>query len=256
MVALVPALAAGQEDEDVGPAECRLFGRVLEADTGAPVSGASVWLERADGQGDGLLQGARTTGGDGAFLFEFLPCRAYVVRTEMIGFDDASEALGLEGGAGAYELTVRLTRAPIELETLTVEVARSTRLLETGFYARKAWVESTGQDFADFYDPVEIEGRSQALHTLPALVGGSRMRFIYRMHSPLCRYPSYYIDGRRYRERANFMEFLDMRIRPKDVEGIEIYRPMSTAIPVEFRDENSTACGAVLIWTKEGRGAP
>ena len=36
--------------------------------------------------------------------------------------------------------------------------------------------------------------------------------------------------------------------------GMEIYRPLSTAIPAEFRDENSTACGAVVVWMKEGRG--
>ncbi len=234
-------------------AECRIYGRTVEADTGTPVPGASVWLERTGGVGEGL-EAARTTGEDGAFLFDFLDCRPFLLRAEMIGYDDADESIGFEGGPGAYEVTIRLARAPIALEELTVEVPRSTRLNDVGFYARKAWVESTGEDLADFYDPVEITGRSAAIHTVAGIAGRSRVKFLYPMGVG-CRRPSFYVDGRRFRRGLNFNMFLDMRVRTRDVEGMEIYRPLSTAIPAEFRDENSTACGAVLVWTKEGRGA-
>ncbi|MFV1988429.1 MAG: carboxypeptidase regulatory-like domain-containing protein [Gemmatimonadota bacterium] len=246
------AAQAQQEDLDLPEAECRVYGRILEAGTGTPVSGASVWLERAGGVGEGL-EAARTTGEDGAFLFDFLECRPFLIRAEMIGYDDAEESIGFEGGAGAYEVTIRLARAPIELEELTVEVLRSTRLNVVGFYARKAWVESTGEDLADFYDPVEITGRSAAIHTVAGLAHRSRIKFLYPMGVG-CRRPSFYIDGRRFRRWRNFNMFLDMRVRTQDVEGMEIYRPLSTAIPAAFRDEDSTACGAVLIWTKGGRG--
>lgn len=232
-------------------AECRLAGRIVDAATGEPIGGASVWLERPSGVGEGL-QAARTVGEDGAYLMDFIPCMSYVLRVSMLGYEAADVSVDMRGG-GAYEATIRMSRAPIELEELRVEVPRSTLLADAGFYARKAWVESTGDDLADFYDPAEVEGRTRAIHTVPALYGRSRIRFIYGPGG--CLHPSVYIDGRRFRAPdRRFAERLDMRVSTNDVEGVEIYRPMSTAIPMEFRDGDSASCGLVLIWTKRGRG--
>lgn len=235
--------------------ECRLTGRVVDADTGEPIGGASVWLERPSGVGEGL-QAARTVGDDGAYLMDFIPCMAYVLRVSMLGYEAADLSIDMRAGAGAYEATVRLSRAPVQLEELRVEVARSTLLLDAGFYARKAWVESTGDDLADFYDPAEVEGRTRAIHTVPALYRRSRISFLYGLGGPLCRHPSVYIDGRRFRAPdRQFTRRLDIRVSTEDVEGVEVYRAMSTAIPMEFRDGDSASCGLVLIWTKRSAAA-
>jgi hypothetical protein len=248
---LTPAAAAAQVEIPDGPVpECRLFGRVVDAESGAPIAGTSVWIELDEA--DARLIAARATGPDGAFLFDLSQCRAVRLAVTMIGYADAEEFVDFAGGAGAYEVTIRLARAPLELETLTVEIPRSQRLQDVGFYARKAWVESTGKDLGQFYDPPEVEGRSAAIHTVGGIALRSRIRFIYGG----CR-PSFYVDGIRVPNRPrDFYMWLDMRVKPEDVEGIEIYRSMSAAVPLEFRDVDSAACGAVAVWTKAGRGRP
>lgn len=227
------------------PGVCSIYGTVVDAQSGEGVAGASIWLERSDGE----LVAGRATSAEGAFAFELRSCRPVLLRVEMLGFEVATHAVGFDGGPGQYQVTVRMTRAPLKVEELRVVVPKSLRLQETGFYARKAWVESTGQDLADFYDPDEVEGRSRVMHTVSALALSSRIRFLYKG----CR-PSVYIDGRRIPgvSSRHYWGRVNRAVTPSEVEGIEVYRAMSTAVPEEFRDYDSTRCGAVVVWTKRG----
>lgn len=226
---------------------CSIYGTVIDAESGEAVVGASVWLERT-GAGSELIAG-RASSGDGTFVFDVPSCEPVRLRVEMFGFEAVETLIDFAGGAGNYQITVPLPRAPIELEVLRVEIPRSLRLQETGFYARKAWVESTGKDLADFYDPDEVSARSETRHTVPAMALTSRIRFVYKGCMP-----SVYVDGRLIPgasgNRRRYMERVDRAVRVEDVEGIEIYRSMSAAVPLEFRDFDSTSCGAVVVWTR------
>lgn len=232
---------------------CRILGTVVDADLGEPVAGASVWLEPLDG--GPVLLAARTTTAEGTFLFELETCRPARIRVRMIGFGEPEGDLEIDGTPGDQEVTIRIPRRPLEVEELRVEVARSQRLRDVGFYARKAWEESTGRDYGEFYEEDDVTGRARAYHDVTTVALSSRIHFLYRA-GPLCRGPSFYIDGRRFPERRNFTGWIDQRIKPSEVEGMEIYRPLSSAVPMEFRDYNSSRCGAVAIWTKRGVADP
>ncbi|MDH3734118.1 MAG: carboxypeptidase-like regulatory domain-containing protein [Gemmatimonadota bacterium] len=227
-----------------GASECRVFGQVLDAESGDPVVGALVWLEAAD---DASFLAGRETSPDGSFSMETAACEPAVLRVDMIGYVDATEPVTFDGDDQMRAVTIRLERSPIELEELRVEVDRSLRLGDVGFYARKAWVQASGDDLGEFYDPEEIEGRSQAFHTVTAVISNSRIRFMYGTGCG----PSYYIDGRWWRSDSAAVRMLEYGIQPKDIEGIEIYRPIQGSVPEEYRDPNSNTCGAVVVWTKE-----
>ena len=243
----VPGGVASQEEPPAADEPvCRVFGRVLDAGSGEPVAGALVWLESAVGAS--FLAG-RETSTDGSFAMETSQCGPAVLTVDMIGYVDATEAVAF-GDDRMRSVTIRLERSPIELEELTVEVNRSLRLQNVGFYARKAWVEASGKDLGQFLDPEEVEGRAMAYHTVGGIVKNTRLRFIYGL-GDFCEGPSYYLDGRWWRSEGAAMRMLEYGIRPEDIEGIEIYRPIHGSVPEEYRDPNSVTCGAVVVWTKE-----
>lgn len=242
-----PITAAAQEDTDESDDDvCRVFGRVLDSVSGDPVSGASIWLEGEDGR----FVAGRQSSADGSYSLVTAECESAILRVTMIGYEDHSEPFAF-GQDLLRAVTVELTRAPVAVDPLTVDVARSLRLQDVGFYARKAWVESTGKDLGEFYDPEEIEGRSQSFFTVTGIVSGSRMRFMYGSGDGCG--PSFYIDGKWWRNAGAAMRMLDYGILPKDIEGIEIYRPIWGSVPAEYRDPNSTSCGAIVVWTKLSR---
>jgi hypothetical protein len=48
--------------------------------------------------------------------------------------------------------------------------------------------------------------------------------------------------------------WVNTSVEPQEIEGIEIYRAMTVAVAVEFRDYGPQ-CGAIVIWLKrEGEG--
>lgn len=223
---------------------CRVFGRVVDRDTQESIPGATVFMESADIPP--MLLAGRASSADGTFSIVLESCASdAVLHVEMLGYDGLGAPIAFDG-PGDYSVTLRLVRRPMALEELTVSVPKSARLEQTGFYARKAWVESTGQDLADFYDPDEFQERR--LKNVPEYVRWSRIRFVYGGCEP-----SVYVDGRliRHRPRMNYWDLVDQHVRPSDVEGMEVYRSISTAVPLEFRDDVSSSCGAVLVWTKK-----
>lgn len=230
-------------------ASCRLIGVVVDDATGQPIASASAWIE--DPETGRFLRGAATSA-TGAFILEVPGCGRVTLRVEALGYAPATEPIEAPGRGEARAVTVRLQRTPLEVEELKVEIGRSDRLADVGYYARQAWVESTGEDLADFYDPEEVRGRSRAFHSVGTIAERSRIRFMYPLPAA-CTHPSYYVDGERVRRPFHFWRWLNLVVSPADVEGIEIYRPMHGAIPDEFREANSNVCGAVLAWTKRDR---
>ncbi|MFV1988801.1 MAG: carboxypeptidase regulatory-like domain-containing protein, partial [Gemmatimonadota bacterium] len=244
------AQAGAADTTEAGNQVCRVFGRVLDAASGDPVVGASVWLESAD---DGLFLAGRETSTDGSFSMETAACEPALLRVTMIGYTDAADPVSFDGADRLRSVTIRLGRDPIALEELRVEIPRSLRLRDAGFYARKAWVEASGKDLGQFLDPREVEGRSAAIQTVMGIVGDARISTIYGRCPGGG--PSYYIDGRWWRADRAAIRMLRYGILPEDIEGIEIYRPIHGSVPEEYRDPNSSTCGAVVIWTKEAEAA-
>jgi len=93
----------------------RVEGRVLDADTGEGVEGATVRLEGTD---FGAI-----SGDDGRFLIRAVPAGAYEAVAEYLGY--APESLEVEVESGAItRITVRLSTEALEVAGITVEIER------------------------------------------------------------------------------------------------------------------------------------
>jgi len=248
LAAPAPVLAQAAQDTTASEERtCRVLGRVLDADSGNPIAGASLWLESADGA---AFIAGRGSSRDGSYAIETPACEPAVLRVTMLGYLAAAESIDFDGADGIRQVTIRLERDPVAVEELRVEIQRSLRLRDVGFYARKAWVESTGKDLGQFLDPREVEGRSAAIHTVRGIIASARISGIYGGCPGGG--PSYYIDGNRFHSDSSALRMLRYGLKPGDIEGIEIYRPIFGSVPEEYRDANSTTCGAIVVWTKLG----
>ncbi|MFV1988800.1 MAG: carboxypeptidase regulatory-like domain-containing protein [Gemmatimonadota bacterium] len=241
-----PAIAQAVPGDTAAVEEraCRVLGRVLDTQNGEPVVNASLWLETDD---EIFLAGAGSSR-DGSFVIETPACETAVLRVRAIGYVEAIQRIPFDAENQTRQVTIRLEPDPIAVEELRVEIPRSLRLRDVGFYARKAWEESTGEDLGQFYDPEEVEGRAASGASVLGIAMIARIRSIYGGCAP-----SYYIDGIWFRSVPRAMRMLTYGLRPKDVEGVEIYRAIYGAVPEEFRDPNSNTCGAVVVWTKVGK---
>lgn len=98
----------------------QILGRVIEAETRAPVSTAEVWIENL---------GLRTlTSERGNFLLTRVPVGEYSLQAQRIGFRSAAVPVRVRGGR-TTQVTIQLTPAPLELEEVAAEVERA-RLIE------------------------------------------------------------------------------------------------------------------------------
>lgn len=234
VVALAPEAAFSQ-----GTSVITVRGTVLTADA-APVAGALVELEFAAARALSV-----TTGEDGTFAFAKAPRGRAVLRVRRIGFVPDSAALML--GADATDaLTVLLVPVPQQLAPVVVRAPRQVGPL-AAFYRRR----STG--LGHYIARADIEKRrpaytSDLLRTTPGLsltrgAGKSLLRF---RGSPCA--PEVFLDG----ALLGPLELDFDTMAPGSIEGIELYSG-AASVPAEFsRNFGRTACGTVLVWTREG----
>lgn len=242
LLGLVLPTSTAAQAEASGDDVCRVFGRVVEAISGDPVPGVSIWLE----SGDEVFLVGRQSSTDGSYALEMSACDEALLRATMIGYVDYAEAVTFDAG-GRRVVTIRLERDPVEVEALTVDITQSARLRDVGFFAREAWVEASGKDLGQFYDTEEFAARAAAGASTLGIAMSARVRTIY---SSSCA-PSFYIDGVWFRAPERAARWLSYGIQPKEIEGIEVYRAIHGSVPEEYRDPNSNTCGAVVVWTKE-----
>jgi hypothetical protein len=98
----------------------QILGRVIEAETRAPVSTAEVWIENLDLRA--------LTSERGNFLLTGVPVGEYRLQAQRIGFRSAAVPVRVRGGR-TTQVTIQLTPAPLELEEVAAEVERA-RLIE------------------------------------------------------------------------------------------------------------------------------
>ncbi|HYE58884.1 MAG TPA: carboxypeptidase-like regulatory domain-containing protein, partial [Rhodothermales bacterium] len=97
------------------PPSARLRGRVLDAETGLPLTDASVMIVHA---GRGVLSGA-----DGVFVFGGLPQGIVLVRASYVGYSQAQAAVRLAVDSTS-SVTLSLQRAPAVITPVVVEGLR------------------------------------------------------------------------------------------------------------------------------------
>ena len=225
---------------DVGAQSIR--GRLLEAETGAPIDAGTVVLLSRDGVPIQDVLTDRT----GAFLLEAPDPGAYRLQARRLGYLPATTALFELEDADTVEVEYRLSAQAIALQPLTV-VAHSRRPagLLRGFYER---AERGG--FGTFITRDQIEERhpvhaSDLLRTVPGVQlfptwwGGA----LVLMRGSCV--PRIYLDGMPIRTTS-----IDDLVSPVELEGVEVYRSAVEA-PAELTGSGSS-CGVVALWTRRG----
>lgn len=258
--AMVPAPAAGQ-----GPA--RVFGLVVDAGSGKPVSSAVVSIEEA-------ALSVETTD-RGRFAFPRLAAGRYTVSVQRIGYETRREQIEVVAGT-SIDLAIRVSSKPIQLAPIEV-VTRSGKLAEAGYYDRR----DNGGISGHFITHAELlnrnaTGLTDVLVNVPGVKvhyiepGRTTVRFnrhvpeqagfAFSNNNPIpgCE-PDLYIDSRLYRNSSPPMQTgsrigFGRRLNKVDdfnavpvsqIDGVEVY--VGAAVPPFVYN---TACGVILIWTR------
>jgi len=139
-------------------------GRVVEAETGAPLPGASVRLT-------GTSLGA-ASGPDGGFRIGDVPPGAYTVEATSVGF--ARDAAPVTVAPGArVEVTLRLAEAVLEAGEVVVAAARSQTATKTDEDVRLI-PQSIAVVPARLLDAQQVTDVAEALRTVPGVAVAGR----------------------------------------------------------------------------------
>ena len=212
-----------------------LTGRVLTGG-GTPLPNARVSLDETDA--------VTVTGADGRFTLGGLPSGTRILTVRAIGFEPVETAVPLRTRASG-DLTVRMTRFALSLDTVRISAMRDMAMQRVGFDERKS--HGNGK----FFDPDEIRRRNplrlnNLLETLPGLrytssnaMGGRRTLSASRGR-PL----TYVVDGKVWRGGDDGPDFW---IASSEIGAIEYYG--QDYVPPEFF-AMGVGSPLVVIWTK------
>lgn len=232
-------------------------GSVVDDQTGEPIAGATVIFSDSNGQ----RLGRRVTDGNGEFGFDVRHRTGVRLRAGRIGYRYAETPFLPFRGADLLVVEVRLSTEAVLLAPLEIvarsEAVRSPIVMDFDRRARDG--------FGSYFTRADIErirpGRvSDLLVSIPGVrleTGGGRghASVVTMARSPMgmgggaCPV-QVFLDGR-LMTRGNVTQVpVDDLATPDAVEGIEIYRGLST-VPPEFLTPNSR-CGVIAIWTRRG----
>lgn len=217
-----------------------IVGVVTSLPSRQPLVGASVEIAETK-------LGSRTDSA-GNFRIENLAAGNATVKVRAIGYEPLTATASI-----ADESTVRLDfefRKVVELPPVTAEgpTLRAGDARLRGFYERRA------AGFGRFVTREDIEKRDPGdsrdlLRGMPGVrVVGNRIQMASGMSSPNCRV-QYFLDG--IHILAPAADFL-VQFRPRDLEGLEVYRGAAEA-PVAF-SRGGAECGVIAIWTRTPGG--
>ena len=248
-LALAPAAAGAQ---------VRVDGVVRDDDTNLPIADARV--EIYDYSWHRL--GVRTTDSLGAFRYPLRRPMAVRLRVSRLGYRQATTPEVSTRGHSYVNVEVRLKSDAVLLAPLAV-VARSQALASPvldGFHSRLRTGMGTYFTREDI-ERIKPAYVSDLITHVPGLnvrtTGSGFERHIYSGRAagvPRDCPALIYVDGFLLNPRTGGGEVtgmtLDEAVRPQNVEGIEVYRGLST-IPAEFLHPDAQ-CAVVAVWTRRG----
>ena len=234
-------------------ARVRIVGRVVDEQTGEPIRAADVVVRNT---GDRFLRSATT---DDMGQFEVLVYRTDAVRifASRIGYRNSRTPVLWFDGHDFYQVELRLDPDVLLLAPLEV-VARSEAVSSpvlagyrerlqrgSGTYITRADVERRG--------PMYV---TDLLADVPGVIlesAGPGSRRVVRMSRSEARdcQVQVFLDGFLMNRGGTGGAFaIDDVVSPGSIEGIEVYRGLST-VPPEFLNPQAR-CGVVAIWTRRG----
>lgn len=247
---ILAAPAAGQ---------VRIVGRVVDDLTEMPLSQVQVSLLARDGS----LLSRTETGGDGTFEFEVRKASSARIQARRLSYRANTTPLLYFDGRRFFQVEVRLDPDAILLAPL--EVIAWSELPENALHA--GFIQRLATGLGTYITREDVERRNpmrvtDLLREVPGLVvtgSGTGNRPVVQVGRSLrssC-VTQVFVDGflmnrrilgRRGMPPADFP--IDDAVIPASVEGIEIYRGLST-VPPEFLNPDAE-CGVIAIWTRRG----
>ncbi len=237
------------------PAGSVVAGTVVDGASGDPVEDAAVILravpDKGRPRGAGADSSVAVSDQHGRFRLKEVRPGMYTVETTHIAYADRTDTVQVDLGS-EMEIEIRMAERIIDLEPLEVTI-RAEKLLSVGFYERRK--RGIGTYFTR--DDI-LKRRIRNVSDLLSGVAGMRrtvdktgrsflsMRGVKTLQTDCS--TQYFLDG-----VLSEVGRVGIDVVPaNDVEGIEIYRG-SSELPIQF-DVGRAMCGAVLIWTRDGRG--
>jgi hypothetical protein len=219
-------------------------GRVLDADTERPVTGATVTLLGPD---ETVIRGA-LTGDDGEFVLPISRSGRYMLRAERIGYAAVtSHPLDLIAG-DSLTVELRMGTEAVTLAPLTVTASPRRSIRDRtldDFYRRQL------SGWGTHYGPAEIDRlRPMSVTNLLQGTPGVRIQYLRGMRTQImmqnargyCR-PTLFVDGSRLPT-----DEIDSWISGSSLRAVEVYN-RAIEIPGEFISVRNYDCGAIVIWT-------
>lgn len=216
-----------------------IFGTVVDAETGAPVSGVRV----------STIEQERwsLTNDRGFFALDSVLAGRQILRLDHLAYGSVQEPIVLKPGQ-AGEVRVELSPEAIELEELKVTVRPHQRLRQMRAFDRRR-----AMGFGDFFTAEElVDHPAGTLGDLLMFATGITVRrgngpsppIVTRARGVWCR-PRVFLNGVEWRsgDPLNAITALEL-------EGVEIYR--GQFVPAEYVDPARNSCVTVLAWGRLG----
>lgn len=239
------------------PEGVEIQGRVIDNVTGEPVPGATVVA--LDSYGDRMARRITDQAGEFSLLVQH---RAAVrLRAGRLGYQDVTTPFLHFEGRDFFVVQLLLDVDAVLLAPLEV-VAHGTRLFRSPTFSEFDLRARSG--FGSYFTRADIEriqpGRvTDLLQQIPGVHLQSRGRGARRTVSmgrttmgpggggcPV----QIFVDGRLITRAGAGEISVDDLVVPQAVEGIEVYRGLST-VPPEFLNPDAR-CGVIGIWTRRG----
>lgn len=235
-----------------------LRGRLLDADSRQPISGATVTLFSVVLHDEGRAVRAVITDEQGLFRISGVTTGRYRLGAERIGYQEVRSPPFdmIEGEVLEVELVAAVNAVP--LAPLTVTAGRealvlSPRLAMSGFYERQETYGRKGMGFGHFLTRDNPELRTAFYATdIFRHVAGTRVVSSGRGYDAtvLLRtgcIPTIYLNGAPIRTASGIS--INELVSASDLSGVEIY--VGLTAPVEFMDmtAGNRPCGSIVLWT-------
>ena len=227
----------------------RVVGRILDRETGWPVSTATVAF------GGGGISLTTLSDEEGYFSLEDVMPGDQVLEVTHLGYSLLTDTVSIIADR-TVDIRAELSANPIELEPIVITAVRSRRLESLGFYDRRQWGDRLGN--GAFFEQEQITQRnpvhiSHLARDVPGIEVDCTARgcSIGSSRGGSCDQMSVFLDGVqviRAGQAGGPSVTIDELVRPVQVAAVEVY-PSASSLPGEYSG-GTGQCGAVVIWTK------
>lgn len=253
LVLLLILLAPGQAAPAYG--QVKLEGRVIDNDTEAPITGASVTISAPDGD----VIGQVVTDNAGVFRFALQEHGGIQLQAMRLGYQHNITPVLWTDGHDSINVEIRLDPeailiAPLEVTAWSRRVQPSPVLADFRHRQELGLGHFITREDIERIQPVLVTDLLARVPGVTLASNGSGLRrgvFMSRAIRAVGRScpAQVFVDGMLLNTGGG-PAIVDDAVTPGGVEGIEVYNGLGT-VPAPFLNPDSR-CGVIAIWTRRG----